>query len=528
MMQAAANSADANLPFTIRPGLVSQMVRFYDDLRRHGQTVARFEELMEATLAGADVDRGAERLLRQTRFLAAAFRRYEHVLSKSGACDEHLLRSRLLAEEPADPVPGVIVTVADWIADRDGLFVADFDLLARVPHLKRIDLVCTEGVLGSGFHERIHGWWPGLEEASRDDIGALAERVTPRLVTPQPGEDLWFTYRDREEELIAVARRAALAQAERRTALVVFKRPLPYLYLANDVFGAARIGYETVDALPLAADPGAAVVDLVLEAVEARFTRMTLVALLRCPYLRWPAAKESARAEVSTLDRQLSVKRYLGDLQRLTTLADNWLDAVSRDALDAAIELARELSAFLTPASASTHLRKLATILETWFPVRPNASSPSDRESAVRQTLLQTLTALAAAHEQYHDVDWTIDDLANAVRRAIGDQTLAPATGDPSGPPVVRLVDDRAARYADCDEMTLVGVIENEWPEKPHRNIFYSTGLLKTLGWPSEKDRRAAADARFVDLLGSASDRVVVSTMTLDDEASRDTFHPAR
>src|SRR5205823_15079842 len=56
-------------------------------------------------------------------------------------------------------------------------------------------------------------------------------------------------------------------------------------------------------------------------------------------------------------------------------------------------------------------------------------------------------------------------------------------------------------------------------PEKPRRNIFYPPALLKSLGWPSEKDRRAAADARFVDLLTSASRRTVVSTFTLDEDA---------
>ena len=51
------------------------------------------------------------------------------------------------------------------------------------------------------------------------------------------------------------------------------------------------------------------------------------------------------------------------------------------------------------------------------------------------------------------------------------------------------------------------------------RNIFYPSGLLKALGWPSEKDRRAAAGSRFLVLLTSASARVELSTITLDDEA---------
>ena len=53
----------------------------------------------------------------------------------------------------------------------------------------------------------------------------------------------------------------------------------------------------------------------------------------------------------------------------------------------------------------------------------------------------------------------------------------------------------------DFDDSSSSALIENEWPERPRRNIFYPPALLKALGWPSEKDRRAAADARFLDLL---------------------------
>src|SRR5439155_5449303 len=74
------------------------------------------------------------------------------------------------------------------------------------------------------------------------------------------------------------------------------------------------------------------------------------------------------------------------------------------------------------------------------------------------------------------------------------------------------------ARYGDFADVSLVGLVEGEWPERPPHNIFYSASLLNALGWPSERDRRAGADARFVDLLASSKNRVGVSTITLDDE----------
>jgi RecB family exonuclease len=83
----------------------------------------------------------------------------------------------------------------------------------------------------------------------------------------------------------------------------------------------------------------------------------------------------------------------------------------------------------------------------------------------------------------------------------------------------VHLVDDQAARYGAFDHVVIVGLTENDWPERGVRNIFYPPLLLKALGWPSEKERRAAADARFLDLLGSASRSVALSTFTLEEEA---------
>ena len=69
------------------------------------------------------------------------------------------------------------------------------------------------------------------------------------------------------------------------------------------------------------------------------------------------------------------------------------------------------------------------------------------------------------------------------VRRWIGEATFSPEPGERRG---VHLLDDQAARYGEFDDVTLLGLVENDWPERPQRNIFYSSGLLKALGWPSE------------------------------------------
>jgi RecB family exonuclease len=530
--QAAADAAvreTGALPFQIRPGLVSEMLRFYDQLRRQSQHAARFDELMTAALEGdSTTDRGAERLLAQTRFLVAAFRDYERRVAASGACDEHVLRERLLSEPAEGRLRHVVITVADWIADPAGLFVADFDLLARIPDLEALDLVCTSAVLGSGFHERIHNWWPGLEETEAREIEAetTGSRVRPVLALPTTDPDrVWFTYRDREEELVAVAERLhsidANGEPAWERAAVVFKHPLPYLYLAADTLGAANIPYQIADALPLAAEPVVSTVDLVLDAVETAFSRESLVALLRSPHLNLQpdTASETEyidgfRRSIAELNHKLSDSRYLGGLDRLEGFAEQKVSAAA-EALEAALAIARELAPLATARPASEQVRDLMNFLQRHFRALDADDDFSTREQSGRDALLEILRCMAGARERHHDAAWTIDDLAAAVRRWIGDETFPVQRAGAS----VQLLDDQAARFGDFDDMTIVGLVENEWPERPRRNIFYPPGLLKSLGWASEKDRRAADEARFLDLLASASTAIALSTFTLDDEA---------
>ena len=112
-LDAAARGTPA--PFRLRPGLIVEILAFYDELRRRDRTVAAFERLMAASLEpSAEIDRGAERLLRLTRFLSAAFEVFEQRIAGTGRIDEHGLRARLI-EPPhasatlsaAPPQPGV-------------------------------------------------------------------------------------------------------------------------------------------------------------------------------------------------------------------------------------------------------------------------------------------------------------------------------------------------------------------------------------------------------------------------------------
>jgi RecB family exonuclease len=524
----AAADAGAPLAFQLRPGLVAEMLRFYDQLKRQSQTIDRFEELITEALGSEELDRGAARMRQQTRFLADAFREYERRVSTSSQCDEHVLRDRLVRETVADPVRAVVVSVADWIADDDGLHVADFDLLTRVPGLESLDIVSTESVLRSGYHERLHSWLPGIEEI---DAKVVAKGlgigdwglVKPVLVVPQtpanpqsllPGP-LWFTHRDREEELTAVAR--AMAANERRgesvppeRTAVVFKQPLPYLYLAPRVFGAAGMLVQMADTLPLAAEPTAAAFDLILDAVVSEFNRESLVALLRSPHFTFGVD----RARVSRLDRALSDARYLGGGVGRADRAGETGSAALQGCREAAA-IVTELAPLNAPRKAS---QQIATLLAFWARHRaPIADEDpfANRERRARAAIVDALEALAAVNAALDDPLWTVVELSVALQRLVEEQTFS-SDSDGGG---VHVLDDRAARYGDFDDITVVGVVEHEWPAKPRRNIFYPPSLLRALGWPTEKDRRAASDAQFLDLVGSASRRTTVSAFTLEDDA---------
>ena len=112
-----ARAEGAPPPFRLRPGLVAAILAFYDELRRRSRTVDSLDRIVgEKLAAGRDADRGAERLFRQTQFLAATFAAFERRVADSGRIDEHALRALLLSSAPPGRYRHIVVTVADQAA----------------------------------------------------------------------------------------------------------------------------------------------------------------------------------------------------------------------------------------------------------------------------------------------------------------------------------------------------------------------------------------------------------------------------
>ena len=510
-------------PFRLRPALLSEMLEFYDTLRRHQKGVAAFERLALTRLEpGAEIDRGAHRLVRQTRFLAAAFAEFERRCAGHGV-DEHGLRERLLAETSPRPLRHAVVTVSDRTFDPDGLFDADWDLLTRLRGLERLDVVATDGTLAGAAHERIHTLLPSIEEVRADSIG----RPAPALVV-EPGGAMAHTARDREDEVAGFARRAkrAIRRGEAtadRVALVV-RQPLPYVYVTREIFRAGGLPYQMFDALPLAAEPYAAALDLVFAAVASSFARGPAVALMRSPHFRWAAGgDEVVPADVTALDRALSEAGYLGQIETLDALLAAWQQQPARRGQTQAASkagamlaaVARELVALRSPAPTDRHLSVLIEFLVRHERI-PEPDDPfAPRLRRARGAILSTLAALREAFARFDPEPVAFDEVAALVRRRIGGHTFAPRTGKTG----IHLIDADSARFGDFDVVQLAGLVDGEWPERPRRNIFYSTEILRELGWPSAAEQRQAARSRFVDLLRLPSSRLIVSTFSLEGDA---------
>ncbi|MFI5177634.1 MAG: PD-(D/E)XK nuclease family protein [Vicinamibacterales bacterium] len=526
--RAALRSRMPGTPFHLRPGLVAAMLDFYDELRRRERTVRRFTRALFAELrVERGTDRGGEGLIHQTAFLGFAFLGYERDAAASERLDEHTLWRALVAAQPALPFDHVVVAVADHPSDPRGLWPADFNLLGRLAGLARLDVVVTDETHDAGFRDRVERELPGIDEARADD-----EPVPPPvLVRPSSGETRCFVSRDREEELRDVARRI------RRRALdaggvvpdgtaIVFHRPLPYLYLAHQVLSDARIPYQTFDALPLAAEPFAAVLDLALAFARTGGTREAAVALLRSQLLRFDVrGARVGRRDAAALDAVLAERRATGEAATYPDEVEAFFGGADRRdridraragrAAEAAAGAREALQPFRTAREASAQVGAVAALLRASH--RPPAGDDPwrDRHTRARAAVLGVLDGLADALRRHDDRPRDPEDLVAAIHHALEGRTFTPRRGRAG----VHLVDAVAARFGETEHAHLVGLVDTDWPDRQRRSIFYSSGLLKTLGWPQDIDQLRAQQAAFRDLLRLPAKTVQLHAFQLEGDA---------
>ena len=396
------------------------------------------------------------------------------------------------------------------------MYACDFDLLTRLSGLRRLDVVATENLLSAGFHERLHNLLPGIEEVKVAD--ASDPSLPPTLVVPQTDVEhrRWFTARDREEELADFARELKHRTKHSSDAhpptldrcAIVYQRPLPYLYLAPQVFENCGIAYQSGDALPLSVEPFAAALDLVLTFVAAEGNRASTIALLSSPHFTFRVAA----ADVAALDRRLREIKFSGGWERLASVS---LTGRAAEALTVARSVAAELAAIQTAESAAAQLETLLKFLDKFDAASDPAAPYGDRHLRARCAVMATIESLRDAYARHDAGALTLDELTASLRRWIDSQTFT----HPASESGVRLLDAATAAYADVDELRIVGLVENDWPEPATRSIFYPSSILAQLGWPADGSRAAGTRARFRDLLSLPRMRLSASAFTLEEDA---------
>jgi RecB family exonuclease len=524
-----AKAAGNEPPFGIRAGIIAGMLRFYDELRRRDCDLLKFQERIARELEKDEADRGAARVARQTRFLADAFMRYETALVASGLVDEHTLAARIRAAgSPA--FTHLIVTVGDQSTEPGGLWPSDYRLIAEAPDLARIDIVATDRVLAAGLFEELQKQLPGFE----DERLKTEDSRRPTLIVPPPAPgdreapSVW-TYRDREEELYAAvrgARRLADADGVLRARLgIVFQRPLPYLYLARRAFEGARVPYLASDSLPLAAEPFAATVDLVLEFAGTNASRAATAALLRSPALVFEdAAGPIGPGDVTEFEQHVLALRMPGepDTYRAIAAAAPTADVRrarrQRRAARVAAVAARCWDDVGAIAEGETgvgaRVERLIAFLAAHEAPLPDDAEARERHMRARAAITAAIRAVGQAADA-HGLALPVDELAATIRRWIEEQTFAPRRGDGG----VELVDATAARYGRFDHLRVLGMVESDWPARPARNVFYGRFLLDKLDWPDEQKRLTLAYAAFKDLVALPASTLALSGFHLDDDA---------
>lgn len=517
-------------PFDLRPGIVAAMLDFYDEIRRRERRVRVFARtVFDELRVEQGTDRGSESLIDQTRFLGFAFLAYERLARASGGVDEHELMRRLVATQPDLPFDDLVIGVADHPADPRGLWPSDFNLIGRLPAISTVHVVMTDEAHDAGFRARVEQDLPGIEETRAPDV-VRAPVLVSLASDPAVDTDVPLAVsRDREEELRQVARhiraRAGADHVLTGATAIVFHRPLPYLYLAQQVLTDARVPYQAMDALPLAAEPYAALLDLAMAVSRTDGAREATLALVRSPLARFDVDGSAVSArDVFELEAILTDRRVTGGAETFAAHIEAWAHGRgdrarpqidrARRAADAAASAAAALRACATEPSGSAQVRVLSRFLRTHERASMGASADHERFRRARAAVLAVLDHLADAFERHDDRHRGADELAAAIYHAIEDRTFVPVRRHDG----VHLVDAVAARFGEFDDVFLVGLVETDWAERSRRSFFYSAGLLKALGWPQDADQTAAQQAAFRDVLTLARQRTRLSAFQLDGD----------
>lgn len=559
-------------PFPLRSGLIRRVLSFHDRLRHNhpvddesiGESpklMARFETLALDSLDAPD-DVGAERLVAQTHFLVAAMRGYRALMRATNHVDPLDLISWAAHARPMAQPCHVVVVGADAAS------VAELHCLRTIPGIQSLSVVVDQDLplrrwLGSQLAANGHEARPGTADAFARLQAPLESREPPPLwIQPpieSPNQKSWpltrrgvFLTRDREESMLRIAKVMKLRASQaalpplRRVAIVV-SRPLPYLYLAQKVFTEAGIPYHFDGRFPLAAEPYAAAIDLVLDFCESDGRRDSSLALLRSPLFRFPGMTHARLSAFASLTAQY---RETGGFNRWRRLLEQKTRQVKQPSLPgmdrgqqetelvAVLELVLRLEQYLEPIIDDTtplagKLDTLRRTLEEFgraeehlvaiheshpeSQTRP-ASPDSERLSRARGAIHGLLAQWSLVVAQSPNPPLTAVQFRKRVHRALETETFESKESDVR-PDAVHIVDPETGAYGDFDLMFLAGLNDGEWPAKSERDVFYPQWFLRDFGWASDHELSLRARSQFMGLLRHPRREIVLVRHEMEDDA---------
>lgn len=476
-----------SLPFKLHPGIYREVSALIDQMSERGIDVDKLEQACIESFGQAEGDPGAERMERLSTLIVGSLRGLLSRLASMGIHDQAGIRA----------IGGASPVSLDEMHVLDPIEPAELRALAGLPGSPRLTIWSTRRVCAAGYEKAVRAALPAVRVV--DDSAAVTGVV--RVVEPAPSQTC-FLWRDREEDLLRTAllikemfRLGQIKDLDR--VAVVFSRPLPYVYLARRAFAEAGLPCQLTDTLPLAVEPWAGAVDLALQFAAGGFNRADGIALLSNPLLDlWGVEPVTARERTAALDQRLRDERFISGEAAWT---------------DAGVDMApfREL------AGDSTIPAKTRTLIDLLRSHSRAGDGESEDLLRARAAVLSILSGIQSAYEAAGDVrEVSCGLFRSVVRRWIDSHTFAPRTGARG----VHLAGLGAARHGSFTHVFVVGLVADEWPRRPDRNIFFPQSFLVRLGWSSEADVAAMQRAHFLDLVESADEAVALSAFTLEED----------
>ena len=234
-----------------------------------------------------------------------------------------------------------------------GLFVRRLRSARAHRRVSRRSTSCaTEAVLGSGFHERLHNWWPGLEEVRRRrrrrrtaaatlDRCSSRRRTRRRRAVVDAARSRRGARRRRAPDQSAMQRAAKQCRSTARRSSSSGRCRISTSPPKSSARPASRIRRSTRCRWPPSRPSRRSI------SCSTRWPRTsrasTLVALLRSPHFVFDdaTARRHARIDRARSIARLSDARYLGELERLEALAADWRARASAGAAGGARGRAR-------------------------------------------------------------------------------------------------------------------------------------------------------------------------------------------